>query len=564
MKKLLKQIITAGLASVLFLVSVSSVHAAFPGQNGKLAYGFMNVDFENEIFSAGIADMNINGTGSRNLATTSWAGNFDSNTRAPRYSADGLRITYTHESGSYDLDIYTMNADGTDKRNVTNLDFEGNDRFAMYSSFHLDGTQLAYGELWYEDDLLYGDIFKINEDGTDRQQLTTSNPDECNMYPVFSPDGSRIAFYRGDRISDTGGIYVMDSDGTNLHEIIQITSAGACRPDNIMATISSDTSVSNFDWSPDGEKIVYINTSYDEETEEGIHSLRTVDLDGNYQVVYEKYFNVIFSTMESLSLGDVQFTPDGKILLKEMTVVADEGAADGIRTTASIQLVNTNGENIETITSKSGEGEFGVYEIVFGGLLLPTIQPLPNTPQPPTPNQITLANAGNGAAVLLTTPESTELTCSSSIAESAQSVQDAAYIYPLGLVDFCFDTESQNNEVSLTFVTHLKPHEVIARKYNSSNNTYFDIQGATITQTTYQNQPALQLTYTIEDNGILDLDPETGKVRDPVGLAVAEGSGGGELASTGVNQGFMVLVTSATISGAGWLLIRQMKNSIQI
>lgn len=63
--------------------------------------------------------------------------------------------------------------------------------------------------------------------------------------------------------------------------------------------------------------------------------------------------------------------------------------------------------------------------------------------------------------------------------------------------------------------------QVTARKYNSTNNAYFDIPNATVIETAYQNQHALKLTYTITDNGMLDLNPITGKVTDPVGLAVS-------------------------------------------
>ncbi len=170
-------------------------------------------------------------------------------------------------------------------------------------------------------------------------------------------------------------------------------------------------------------------------------------------------------------------------------------------------------------------------------------------------NQAILANATNGASVSLTTPSGTELTCSSPLQESSQSAQDAQYSYPLGLVDFCFTTENADNQISLTFVTQLKPDEVKARKYNSTTNTYFDIQGATITQTTYQGQPALQLTYTITDNGMLDLDPVTGQIKDPVGLAVREGSSA--LARTGQSRGLFVVVAVVGILGAGLYLKRR-------
>ncbi len=161
-------------------------------------------------------------------------------------------------------------------------------------------------------------------------------------------------------------------------------------------------------------------------------------------------------------------------------------------------------------------------------------------------NVAVLSNAETNQPVRLQTPEGTTLTCSSTSKESDLTTQDQAHNYPLGLVNFCFDTEAQNNEISLTFVTDLKPNQVTARKYNSNDNTYFNIQNATITETTYQDQPALRLTYTITDNGQLDLDPATGKIKDPVGLAVTAD----ELAGTGSNVALLMLVALSGVGGA--------------
>jgi tripartite motif-containing protein 71 len=134
----------------------------------------------------------------------------------------------------------------------------------------------------------------------------------------------------------------------------------------------------------------------------------------------------------------------------------------------------------------------------------------------PTP---TNADGTTTTPVTITTPTGTTITCSSGLNEATQSTKDASFQYPLGLVQFCFDTPNQNNTVNLTYITNLKPQDVVARKYNPNNNSYFNIENATITQTTIDNQPALSLTYTITDNGDLDLDPTLGKITDPVGLA---------------------------------------------
>ncbi len=134
--------------------------------------------------------------------------------------------------------------------------------------------------------------------------------------------------------------------------------------------------------------------------------------------------------------------------------------------------------------------------------------------------------------VLLTTPSGTNLVSTTASKESSLSVTDPAYDYPSGLISFSFDTTETNNEVSLTFVTDKLPNQVVARKYNPNTNAYFTIPNASITETTYNNQHALLLTYTITDNGDLDLDPTTGTITDPVGLATTTT----DSPSTGLNQ----------------------------
>lgn len=148
----------------------------------------------------------------------------------------------------------------------------------------------------------------------------------------------------------------------------------------------------------------------------------------------------------------------------------------------------------------------------------------PNTDNNPEEQVITFPNSEDGKIVVLTLPDGTTVTCHSAVKESNLSVQDAGYNYPVGLVDFCFDTDSEANEVSITFVTNLKPNQVIARKFNPETKQYTTVEDVTIVETSYNSQPALRLTYTIIDNGPLDLDPDVGEIADPIGLANALGT----------------------------------------
>ena len=137
----------------------------------------------------------------------------------------------------------------------------------------------------------------------------------------------------------------------------------------------------------------------------------------------------------------------------------------------------------------------------------------------PNPSQ-TIANAVSGSPITLTMPKESSAMVINAQKETDLSILDPFYEYPNGLVDFSFDTTQTDNEVSLVFVTDKLPSQVVVRKHNPNNKAFFTIPNANISETTYNNQHALKVTYTITDNGDLDLNPAIGKINDPVGLAV--------------------------------------------
>lgn len=143
---------------------------------------------------------------------------------------------------------------------------------------------------------------------------------------------------------------------------------------------------------------------------------------------------------------------------------------------------------------------------------------------PSEPTTVSFNDPESSKTVTLTTPAGTTITCHSAVKEASLSTQDAGYMYPLGLVDFCFSTEDESNEVTIVFTTDLKPNEVVARKYNPTTQRYDTVSDVSITETTQGGQHALRVTYTIVDNGPLDLDPDEGEIADPIGLANAVGT----------------------------------------
>lgn len=154
-----------------------------------------------------------------------------------------------------------------------------------------------------------------------------------------------------------------------------------------------------------------------------------------------------------------------------------------------------------------------------------------------------LTNATTDKPIALVTPAGTTLTASSTQVMNKKQ-PDNAYSYPLGLVSFSFTTTENNNTVSLVFVTNLKPNQVVARKYNPATHKYTTIKDASITETTLKGKHALTLSYTIADNGPLDLDPATGAISDPVGLAQVPGA-----PNTGLAQENIAPTVAASIGG---------------
>jgi Tol biopolymer transport system component len=108
----------------------------------------------------------------------------------PVMSPNGAKIAYSSQDpiGNVegDREIFVMNRDGSNKVNVTNTPAGVED---FTPDFSPNGTRIAFTR----GDLFASDIYLINTDGTGIFPLIANNglPD---FRPVFSPDGQRIAY----------------------------------------------------------------------------------------------------------------------------------------------------------------------------------------------------------------------------------------------------------------------------------------------------------------------------------------------------------------------------------
>ena len=133
----------------------------------------------------------------------------------------------------------------------------------------------------------------------------------------------------------------------------------------------------------------------------------------------------------------------------------------------------------------------------------------------------------NNKYVAVELDDDCELTHASAATESA-SAKDAGYSYMAGLLNFSADCSSDSTLVQV-YQHGVSANGLTARKFNPTNGSYFTIEGAAVSTVTVAGQNVAKASYTVADNGILDLDPAVGTISDPVGL--------GNVAVTAPNTG---------------------------
>jgi Tol biopolymer transport system component len=182
-------------------------------------------------------------------------------------------------------DLWTMPVDGGPLTRLTND--ESQERYPCWSP---DGQTIAFTDDSNEEseDGGFTAIFVVSTTGGEPRQLTSEADSVGDGAIAFSPDGERIAFFSGDAIKTVpvqGGqpeVLVADvtsgmhshlewsPDGSKIaHNVLELSPAGVSgtiwitpldggAPEELRTGLPQGARLSDFGWSPDGERIVFL------------------------------------------------------------------------------------------------------------------------------------------------------------------------------------------------------------------------------------------------------------------------------------------------------------------
>ena len=315
--------IAATAAATLTALSLvaAPASATYPGTNGRLTFQRFDDDGHGQVWVA-----NPDMTRQTQLTSGRDDGAF------PVWSPDGARIAFQSSRTDPDLDggpeiqdIFTMRADGTDVRQIT--DSVGDAEKPAYSP---DGRWIAYAADRADYPASQG-IWLIRSDGSGQLHRLTTLPSGSFWQELarFSPDGSRVAYteYRGGEVltnhrdgsvvGEQAAIFSVRIDGTDVR---QLTPWGIHAGDA--------------DWSPDGSTIVFSG----QPTHIGdIGDVQTVTADGRHLTDLTKDGTLTGigrdSAVNYIENFNTVYSPDGtKIIFVRAEYSAESGFHMGLMT----------------------------------------------------------------------------------------------------------------------------------------------------------------------------------------------------------------------------------------
>ena len=286
-----------GATALALVLGAPVAQAAFPGGNGRIVFTSESVAKRAEIVT-----MTSAGQDMKRLTRTSVA---DSDAA---YSASGRKLVFV-QGARRRAEIWTMNADGSGKRRLTRNSFADaapswspNGRRIVFRSIRPSPTGGAPSS----------GIYVMNADGSGQVPLATGDD------PVFSPDGTKIAFvsFR----TGPGEIFVMNADGSGQTALTANTS-GDGEPD----------------WSPDGRRIAF------QSERDGNAELYVMNADGSGQRRLTR--------TPRAGEGLPAFSPDGRQIAFQQRLLRSSGR---VKRADDVFVMRANGARVKRLTFATG------------------------------------------------------------------------------------------------------------------------------------------------------------------------------------------------------------------
>jgi len=321
-------IVIAVACTIVLAAGVRPARAAFPGANGKIAFSTLSAweDFD-------ISVMNADGSGLVSLTS------YGADDAQPAFSPDGSRIAFT-SNRTGDAEIFVMDADGTDVKQVTS-----NPVFQEFDpAFSADGSRIAFAS----DRDGNRELYVIRVDGSGQTRLTTTATNEED--PAFSADGSRLAF-----TSDRDGnreIYVAGADGANPVRLT-VDPAADYQP--------------NF--APDGSRIAFTS-----ERVGGIGRIHMMGADGSAPT--------LLTSSDTSSDHDPSFSPDGSKVAFAGDFICPPGYGCGQILSGAVYLTGSDGPSGRTGLASAPLAELDWGVATADGPPDPPPDPAPDTTPP--------------------------------------------------------------------------------------------------------------------------------------------------------------------------------------
>ncbi len=261
--------------------------------------------------NAEIYVMNADGSDQRNLTNSPAAD------MAPAWSPDGTRLAFISDRTGRQ-EVYVMNADGSDITQLT--DSPGDPSLLPPLSWSPDGTRLVAALRPQEDRQGGSEIYVINADGSGATSATSDRFDDFD--PKWSPDGQHIAFI------------------SLRYTPTVLLSISPARTQPAVLGLEAVRNVASHAWSPDGRRLAYFSTAiqrfgaYRDE-------LRIVNADGSGEKTI-----LIFDRPQRPAYDDLAWSPDGTRLI---FASAHESIPEGVQ---SLYLLWTDGSGLTRLTNR--------------------------------------------------------------------------------------------------------------------------------------------------------------------------------------------------------------------